>query len=106
MLVKLLIEQAYIKALSQRYSAQNLENRQPLDMAYANAMRELSKEYPEDLDASTLFAESLMDLMPWNYWKEDEQPQPLTNEVVNTLEYVLEKKSKSSRSNTLLYSYF
>ncbi|NEQ77867.1 MAG: hypothetical protein F6K23_35535 [Okeania sp. SIO2C9] len=85
------IEQAYIKALSQRYSAQNLENRQPLDMAYANAMRELSKQYPNDLDAATLFAESLMDLMPWNYWKKNGEPQPLTNEVVKTLEFVLEK---------------
>ncbi|MGD1716298.1 tetratricopeptide repeat protein [Dapis sp. BLCC M172] len=86
-----LIEQAYIKALSQRYSAQNLENRKSLDMAYANAMRELSKQYPNDLDAATLFAESLMDVMPWNYWKENGEPQPLTNEVVKTLEFVLEK---------------
>ncbi|MEM1172044.1 MAG: hypothetical protein AAGJ08_23925 [Cyanobacteria bacterium P01_H01_bin.35] len=35
------IEQGYIKALSQRSSGQNLENRQSLDMAYANAMREI-----------------------------------------------------------------
>ncbi|MGD1701501.1 tetratricopeptide repeat protein [Dapis sp. BLCC M229] len=85
------IEQAYIKALSQRYSAQNFENRQRLDMAYANAMRELFQQYPNDLDAATLFAESLMDLMPWNYWKENGEPQPLTNEVVKTLEFVLDK---------------
>ena len=85
------IEQVYIQALSQRYSPQNLENRQPLDMAYANAMRELSQQYPNDLDAATLFAESLMDLMPWNYWQENGEPQPLTNEVVKTLEFVLEK---------------
>ena len=85
------IEQVYIKALSQRYSDQNLENRQPLDMAYANAMRELSQQYPSDLDAATLFAESLMDLMPWNYWQENGEPQPLTNELVKTLEFVLEK---------------
>ncbi|MDE5076078.1 MAG: tetratricopeptide repeat protein [Trichodesmium sp. St5_bin2_1] len=86
------IEQVYIEALSQRYSPQNLENRQPLDMAYANAMRELFQQYPNDLDAATLFAESLMDLMPWNYWQENGEPQPLTNEVVKTLEFVLEKK--------------
>ncbi|MDE5099976.1 MAG: hypothetical protein O4861_17220 [Trichodesmium sp. St16_bin4-tuft] len=85
------IEQVYIKALSQRYSDQNLENRQPLDMAYANAMRELSQQYPSDLDAATLFAESLMDLMPWNYWQENGEPQPLTNKLVKTLEFVLEK---------------
>ncbi|MGK7921881.1 MAG: tetratricopeptide repeat protein, partial [Trichodesmium sp.] len=85
------IEQAYINSLSQRYSEENLENRQPLDMAYANAMRELSQQYPDDLDAATLFAESLMDLMPWNYWKANGEPQPLTNEVVKTLEFVLAK---------------
>jgi hypothetical protein len=38
-------------------------------------MRELSQRYPEDLDAAVLFAESLMDLIPWDYWTEKWQPE-------------------------------
>jgi tetratricopeptide (TPR) repeat protein len=60
-------EQAYISALSQRYSGKT-EDRAERDQAYANSMRTLHEQYPKDLDAATLFAESLMDLRPWNYW--------------------------------------
>ena len=84
-------EQAYIQALSKRYSPEPVADRQPLDLAYANAMREVSQRYPDDLDAATLFAESLMDLMPWNYWTEEGQPKPGTSEVIATLESVLER---------------
>jgi hypothetical protein len=57
-------EQAYIKALAARYGEHPPEDRKPLDKAYADAMAELVKAYPDDLDASTLYAESLMDLQP------------------------------------------
>ncbi|MEM8780449.1 MAG: tetratricopeptide repeat protein [Cyanobacteria bacterium P01_G01_bin.49] len=85
------LEQAYIKALSPRYSAQPVDDRTSLDFAYAQAMEELSNQYPEDLDAATLSAESLMDLMPWNYWTEGGKPRPETKKVLNTLESVLAK---------------
>ncbi len=85
------VEQGYIQALSQRYSAQAVDKRQPLDRAYSQAMGKLSRQYPDDLDAATLFAESLMDLMPWSYWTEDGQPKPQTQEVINTLESVLKR---------------
>ena len=64
-------EQAYIEALSHRYEAEPPEDRSGLDHAYADAMRDLAAAYPDDLDAQTLFAESLMNLVPWNYWAED-----------------------------------
>ena len=85
------VEQGYIQALSQRYSAQSVNDRQPLDLAYSQAMRKLSQQYPDDLDAATLFAESLMDIIPWSYWTEDGQPKPETTEVINTLESVLKR---------------
>ena len=84
-------EQSYIRALSLRYSDKPTQDRQSLDLAYANAMREVVRSYPEDLDAATLFAESLMDLMPWNYYTEDGKSKPETNEVTATLESVLER---------------
>ncbi len=85
------VEQGYIQALSQRYSAQPVDKRQPLDVAYSQAMGKLSQQYPNDLDAATLFAESLMDLIPWSYWTEDGQPKPQTQRVIATLESVLKR---------------
>jgi tetratricopeptide (TPR) repeat protein len=85
-------ERAYIDALAKRFAADPKAERAPLDLAYANAMRELAKNYPDDLDAATLFAQSLMDTSPWNYWNLDGTPRtPYTNEVVSTLESVLKR---------------
>ncbi len=81
-------EQGYIEALAARYSGRP-EDRQARDRAYADAMRRLHQRYPDDLDIATLFAESLMDLRPWNYWTRDWQPYPETLEILRLLESVL-----------------
>jgi tetratricopeptide (TPR) repeat protein len=86
-------EQAYIEALSARYVAEPPEDRTHLDRAYAEAMREVVTNYPDDLDAATLFAESLMNLVPWNYWTEYGEPRPETAELVEVLESVMERDS-------------
>ena len=83
-------EQAYIDALAVRYVDNPPEDRSELDLAYADAMRELAHRYPEDLDAATLFAASLMDTTPWDYWLENGDPKPETVEVMETLEAALE----------------
>lgn len=93
------VEQAYIQALAKRYAPKPVEDRTPLDQAYANAMRELSQRYPEDLDAVTLFAEALMDLSPWNYWTKDGQPTTYTNEIVTTLESVMKRNPEHIGAN-------
>ena len=85
-------EQAYIQALSKRYTATPPDDRTPLDRAYANAMREVAKRYPEDLDAATLFAEALMDTRPWNYWTREKKPQAETPEMLSALEGVLARQ--------------
>jgi len=86
-------DQAYIQALSKRYSsdpdAAPSGHPAALDKAYADAMRELAKAYPADTDAATFFAEALMDLTPWNFWTKEGQPTEYTNEIVATLEGVL-----------------
>ena len=84
-------EQAYISALATRYDGNPDTNREPLDIAYANAMEILADRYPEDDDAASLFAEALMNTMPWNYWAEDGDPKPDTVKVIDRLESVLEK---------------
>ncbi len=84
-------ERAYIAALKKRYSLAPDADRKALDQAYADAMREVAHAYPDDTDAATLFAESLMDLRPWALWTLDGQPQPGTLEIVATLEAVMKK---------------
>jgi tetratricopeptide (TPR) repeat protein len=85
-------ERAYIAALSKRYAEDPPEDRSGLDKAYADAMREVAQRYPDDLDAATLFAEALMDTMPWQYWTKESQPKAETKEILAALEGVLERK--------------
>jgi tetratricopeptide (TPR) repeat protein len=84
-------ERAYIDAIAKRYVADPSADRKALDVAFADAMREVAKRYPDDLDAATLFAESMMNLRPWDLWTADGNPQPGTEEIVATLESVLKR---------------
>lgn len=54
-------------------------------------MRDLVKQFPDDLDAATLFAESGMNLHPWGLWHPDGSPELGTEEIVATLESVLRR---------------
>lgn len=82
-------ERAYIQALALRYASDPLQDRAPLDSAYARAMAQLSTRYPDDLDAAALYAEALMNLRPWNYWTSTGEPYPGTQEIVASLESVI-----------------
>jgi len=93
-------ERAYIDALAQRYSGK-AEDRAARDRAYADAMRALSRRYPADLDAATLFAEALMDLRPWGYWMRDGVPYAETPEAVAAIESVLKRSPNHPGANHL-----
>lgn len=82
-------ERDYIGAVAQRYAAQPPDNRASLDSAYARAMGEVAAKHPEDTDAAALYAESLMDLQPWNYWTVGGEPKGAIREIVATLEGAL-----------------
>src|SRR5882724_1204857 len=84
-------ERAYIEAVAQRYAAAPPANRARLDTAYSRAMEKVAGTYADDLDAATLYAESLMDLRPWNYWQPDGTPYPGTNEIVRQLRRVISR---------------
>lgn len=94
-------EQAYINALSRRYAAQPPKDRAKLDLAFADAMREVAGRFPDDLDATTIFAEALMDTMPWNYWTEKKEPRPRTRELLAALHSVLERDPNHAGANHL-----
>ena len=80
-------ERAYIDALATRYTGK-AEDRQKADRAFADAMRGVTAAFPEDADARTIYAESLMDLRPWNYWTRDGLPYDETREIQAALEQV------------------
>ena len=85
------VERDLIAALAKRYDPQSNDNRIELDKAYANEMRIVAGKYPDDLEVQTLFAEALMDLMPWDYYEADGTPKALTIEAIGALESVLVK---------------
>jgi tetratricopeptide (TPR) repeat protein len=85
------IEKDYIAALATRYTHAANPDYQKLNADYSKAMGELSRKYPEDLDAATLYADSLMNLRPWKLWNADGTPAPGTEEIVATLEGVLKR---------------
>lgn len=87
-------ERDFIDALATRYNGDTASPRGPLDLAYAEAMRKLSNKYPEDDDAASLFAESLMNTMPWDYWIDADIPKPLTVEAIETLEKVMARNPR------------
>src|SRR5258708_12026752 len=84
-------EAAYLSALAKRYAEPPVSNPGALDLAYANAMRGLSKGDPADSDAATLFAEAMMDLRPWKLWTLDGKPEPWTEEILSVLAERLRK---------------
>ena len=84
-------ERAYIEVLSNRYSNDPKADLRKLDIEYRNAMADLVRRYPDDLDATTLYAESIMDLNPWQFWNKDGKPAGGTEEMVSVLESVLRR---------------
>ncbi len=92
-------EQAYIDAMAKRYQSEFVEDRSTLDKAYAAAMRELTKQFPDDLDAHVMFSEALMDTMPWDYWLKDRSPKPETEEAFAALRYVINRNPNHPGAN-------
>lgn len=92
-------ERAYIDAMAKRYQAEFREDRSALDQAYAAAMREVTRQFPDDLDAFTIFSEALMDTMPWDYWLKDRSPKPETEEAFAALRYVINRNPNHPGAN-------
>ncbi|WP_421937871.1 hypothetical protein [Phenylobacterium sp.] len=85
-------EQAWIAALAKRYAQSKTADRAALNEAFAQAMGDLARAYPDDLDAQTLWAEAMMDTQPWDYWAADGvTPKGHGAQIVATLENVLAK---------------
>ncbi len=93
------IEKDYVVALATRYSAEPHPDYKKLARNYAAAMKALSEKYPDDLDAATFYAESLMNLNPWKLWSHDGKPAENTLEIVRVLESVLARDPNHAGAN-------
>jgi tetratricopeptide (TPR) repeat protein len=82
-------ERALIEAQAARFVAGGEGDRAALNQSYAAAMVKAASQFPDDPDVQTLYADALMNTMPWDYWLKDGQPKPATQEVMATLERVM-----------------
>ena len=82
-------EQDWIRALDQRYDGQADTPRDPLDRAWANALADMASRYPDDTTVASVYAEALMNTMPWDYWGPDGEAKPDTQAVIASLEAVM-----------------
>jgi tetratricopeptide (TPR) repeat protein len=85
-------DQAYIDALAKRFPADPQSDLHAAAEEYRDAMRDVAKRFPDDLDAATLFAEAGMNLHPWGLWRTDGTPEEGTEEIVSTLESVIRRE--------------
>ncbi len=92
-------EQAYVEALAPRYAADPSQDPTGRAAAYAKAMAALVRRYPDDLDAATLWAESMMDLRPWQQWTLDGRPAEGTETILAVLEGVLRRDPNHPGAN-------
>ena len=83
-------ERALIEALSVRYSEDLTSDAAELNMAYMKAMANVVKKFPEDANIQILYAASVMNTVPWNYWDKDGNPSPNIKEAKAALESAME----------------
>ena len=84
-------ERALVEAMARRYTAAPVEDRSALDLSYSDALRQVAARHPDDPDIATLFAESLMDLHPWDLWEKNGDGKPWTPEIIAALERGMER---------------
>jgi tetratricopeptide (TPR) repeat protein len=82
-------EKAYIEALGKRCSGDANQDGARLDDEYASAMRQLTARYPDDLDAQTLFADSLLNRHRYHWYSAEGHPEEGSEEVLGLLSSII-----------------
>ena len=93
------VEQGLVDALAKRYLADPTGDQTVREQAYSDAMGALAKQFPDDLDVATLYAESLMNMRPWRLYKKDGTPEPGTDLIVTSLENVMQRDPNHPGAN-------
>jgi tetratricopeptide (TPR) repeat protein len=94
-------EKGLIDALAARFSSAKEPDRQALNEAYAARMTQVHKRYSKDPDVATLYADAVMNTMPWNYWLKDSKPKPGVAEARAALENTLRDHARHPGANHL-----
>lgn len=92
-------EEALIEAMAQRYVEEPVEDRSDLDIAYSQSMKQVYKKYPDDENIAAIYAESIMDLHPWDLFDKQGQPKEWTPEIVGLLENILDNNPDHPGAN-------
>ncbi|MCP9200972.1 tetratricopeptide repeat protein [Gramella sp. GC03-9] len=92
-------EMALINAMYERYEADPVEDRTQLDQAYSQAMKKVHQKYPEDENIAAMYAESIMNMHPWQLFDKQGNPEPWTPEIVGLLENILKKNPDHPGAN-------
>lgn len=92
-------ERDMILALSKRYVKEKIEDRTALDIAYSDEMKKLFEKYPTDPDIGTLYAESIMNLHPWDLYESSGQMKPWTPDILSTLEKLIRDNPRHCGAN-------
>ena len=91
-------ENALIIALSKRYPRNTKDDPKPFYIAYSNELKKVSEKFTDDFDIAALYAESLMDLHPWDLWSKIGEPRPWTPQIITILENILKKNPKHAQA--------
>ena len=94
-------ERAYVAALAKRFTLDPQPDVKRLGREYMEGMRDVHRRFPDDLDAATLYADSLMNLNPWQLWTKDGKPAEGTDEIVSVLEAVIARDPNHLGANHL-----
>src|SRR5262249_29222704 len=98
------VEKALIEALTKRYrdpQPSDPKDEMAAETEYSVAMGEVAKRFPNDPDVGSMYAESMMDLQPWDYWNNDGTPKGQTALILSTLEGVMKKHPEHPGANHL-----
>ena len=87
-------EKALIRAMALRYTRTAPDSRRLLDSAYMEAMKTIHHQFPEDVDIASMYAESLMDMHPWDLWEKNGTPKPWTPEIIEAIERAIQLNPK------------
>jgi len=82
-------EQDLVEAMATRFADSTAVNRDSLNKVYAAAMTVLAQRYPTDREVLTLYADAVMNTMPWDYYDKQGTPRPGISEAVEALEQVI-----------------
>ena len=93
------VEEALVRAVRKRYEWPIPKDRKPLDERYAEAMEKAWRQFPDDPDVGALYAESLMNLQPWDLWTAEAAPKGRVFDILSVLERTLAKHPKHPGAN-------